>query len=173
MKPTIGTKEKCGRRGWRSNQEGMALLTVVILGLVFTILGISLFAMSGYEHGQVTYRDQSASAFWLAEAAIEHMKGEVLRQLHWSVGFDSLPKGEGWYNLSVTDTTYDSRPVKHIYSQGYVRRPGGGYVERDIEIIADMNIAAFDYVLFANDDIDAGGNAGVCGRVHSNGYVDQ
>jgi hypothetical protein len=171
MKPTIGTRGNRGRWGRRSSQEGMALITVVILGLVFSVLGISLFAMTGYEHAQVSYRDQSASAFWLAEAAIEHMKGEVFRQLQWNVGFDSIPKGEGWYNLSVIDTTYGGRPAKYIFSQGFVRRPGGGYVERDIEVFADVSPAAFEYALFAMNDIDAGGNAGVCGRVHSNGVV--
>src|SRR5262245_42921593 len=99
------------------------------------------------------------------------MKGEVLRQLLWSVGFDSIPKGEGWYSLSISDTTFAGRPAKYVYSQGFVPRRYGGYVERDIELFADLSPAAFEYALFGMHDINAQGNPSVCGLIHANGDV--
>ncbi len=160
------------RRGRDSRDEGMALITVVILGLIFSILGFTLFAMATFELNQTTYRDQSASAFWLAEAAIEHAKGEVFKHIQWDAGFDSVPRAEGWYNLTVSDSTYNGKDVTYWYAQGFVRRPDGRFVERDIEVFADLGPAGFEYALFSMHDIIAGGNAGVCGLVHANGEVD-
>jgi hypothetical protein len=150
----------------------MALVTVVIMGLVFVIIGMTLFGMATYEFNQATYRDQSASAFWLAEAAIEHAKGEILKHQQWDAGFDSVPRAEGWYNLSISDTTFNGEPAKYLYSQGYVRRPSGGYIERDIEIFAEIRPAGFEYALFSMHDIGCNGNTGVCGLVHANGEAE-
>jgi hypothetical protein len=147
----------------------MALITVVALGLIFTLLGFALYGLATYEFGQVTYRDESASAFWLAEAAIEHAKGEILKHQQWSAGFDSVPRAEGWYNLTITDTTFNGEPAKYLYAQGYARSPRGGYVERDIEVFAEIRSAGFEYALFSMQDIGCSGNVGVCGLVHSNG----
>ncbi len=160
------------RRGRPTRDEGMALITVVILGLIFSILGFTLFAMATFEFNQATYRDQSASAFWLAEAAIEHAKGEVFKHIKWEAGFDSVPRAEGWYNLAVSDTTYNGKDVTYWYAQGYVPRPGGGFVERDIEVFADLGPSGFEYALFSMHDIECTGNVLVCGLVHANEEID-
>lgn len=151
----------------------MALVTVVIMGLILTILGLSLFGMATYEYNQTSDRDRSASAFWLAEAAIERAKGEIFRQQHWSVGFDSIAAGEGWYKLAIGDTTIDGDSARYIFAQGFVPRMGGrGYVERAIELFGSVGAAAFEYALFSMGNIVARGNPGVCGLVHANGEVD-
>lgn len=167
-------KRAAGTRGRQvSNDEGMALITVVLLAIIFSVIGFTLFAMATFELNQATYRDQSASAFWLAEAAIEHGKGEVLRGMQWNAGFDSVPRAEGWYNLTINpDSTFDGEPAQHWLAQGYVHRSGGSFVERDIEIFADVRTAAGEYALFSMHDIVARGNAGMCGLVHGNGEVD-
>ncbi len=159
-------------RRWKSSEEGMALITVVILGLILSTLGFTLFALATYEYNQATYRDQSASAFWLAEAAIEHAKAEIFRDSTWAAGFDSVTKGEGWYNLSIADTVFGGEDAKRLYSQGYVPRPGGGFVERDIELLVEISAVPWEFALFSMQDIYALGNPGVCGRVHGNGEVD-
>ncbi len=165
-----------GRHGAGRNhgrrEEGMALVAVVIMGLVLTILGMTLFGMATYEYNQATYRDRSASAFWLAEAAIERAKGEIFRSQHWSVGFDSIASGEGWYKLAIGDTTIYGDSARYIFAQGFVPRAAGGYVERAIEVFGAVGAAAFEYALFSMGDIEARGNPGVCGLVHANGEVD-
>ncbi|MCI0637284.1 MAG: hypothetical protein L0206_25715, partial [Actinobacteria bacterium] len=150
----------------------MALVAVVIMGLVLTILGMTLFGMATYEYNQATYRDRSASAFWLAEAAIERAKGGIFRSQHWSVGFDSIASGEGWYKLAIGDTTIYGDSARYIFAQGFVPRAAGGYVERAIEVFGAVGAAAFEYALFSMNDIEARGNPGVCGLVHANGEVD-
>jgi hypothetical protein len=150
----------------------MALLMVIMLGLVFSVLAITLFAMASYEYDQVTYRDQSASAFWLAEAAIEHAKALIFIDSLWSAGFDSVPKAEGWYSLTISDTNYAGSAARVFDAQGFVPRATGGYVERRIEYVARITPPAWDFALFAMGYIEARGNPDVCGRVHSNGNID-
>lgn len=153
-------------------EEGAALVTAVVMGFIFAILAISVFAIAYYEYGQVTYRDQSASAFWLADAAIEHAKGEIFLDTLWAAGFDSIARAEGWYSLSVSETTFEGNPATYLYAQGFVPRPGGGYVERDIEVFADVGPSLMEFALFSMHDIEARGTPGVCGLVHANGDVD-
>lgn len=155
--------------GARPRERGVALLTVLILGLVFSILGLSIYSMATYEWGQTKFRDDSGSAFWLAEAAIEHAKGELFNDITWDSGF-AAPEtlGEGTYTLAFVDTTVGVSPAARMYARGFVPKPGGGSTERDVEILATVFPAAFEYAIFSMHDIHTTGNMGVCGRVHAN-----
>jgi hypothetical protein len=154
------------------NDSGAALLITIVLGLILAVLGIAVFSLAFYEMNQTTYRDQSASAFWLADAAIEHAKGEIFLDTLWTAGFDSVARGEGWYNLIVSDTLFEGEPATYWYAQGYVPRGAGGFVERDIEVFADVGAALMEFALFSMTYIEARGTPGVCGLVHANEEVD-
>ncbi len=169
MKTTPNPK---ARAGLLHRREGVALLTALILGILFSIMGLTLYTMSTLEWKQAKYRDDSGSAFWLADAAIEHAKGQLFNDMTWSAGFDSIPRGEGYYNLAIRDSFYQGDSATWIYAQGFVPRAGGGYTERDVEVFANIQPAAFAYAIFAQGDIDTKGNVEVCGRVHSNGDAD-
>jgi hypothetical protein len=143
--------------------------------MLFTIMGLAVFALSGYEYGQATQRDNSGSAFWLADAAIEHAKAEIFNDITWDAGFDSVSLSgtdEGYYSLEVSDMVYNGEDVTRLYARGFVRRPGGISVERDIEVFAKIEPAALQYALFSMNCIDAGGDVEVCGRVHGNECVE-
>lgn len=158
----------------RPDERGMALAFVVLLGTLFTILGLAVFAVASYEFGQVGRRDDSGSAFWLAEAAIEHAKAEIFKDMTWTAGFDSLElsgSDEGFYSLTVQDTLFEGESATRLYARGFVRRPGASYVERDVEIYAKIGPAALLYAIFSMNCINANGNVDVCGLVHGNDCV--
>jgi hypothetical protein len=158
----------------RSDERGMALVGVVFLGMLFTIMGLAVFALSGYEYGQATQRDDSGSAFWLAEAAIEHAKAEIFNDITWDAGFDSVSlsgSDEGYYSLTLTDTVLNGDPATRLFARGFIRRPGAQPAERDVEVFADISPAALQYALFSMNCIDAGGDVDVCGLVHGNQCV--
>jgi hypothetical protein len=159
---------------WHRDACGMALVSVVFLGMLFTIMALAVFALAGHEYGQATRRDDSGSAFWLAEAAIEHAKAEIFKDMEWSAGFDSVELSggdEGYYSLTVQDTTYNGEAATRMLARGFIRRPGASYVERDVEIYAKIGPAALLYAIFSMNCIDAGGNVDVCGLVHGNDCV--
>lgn len=150
-------------------ERGMALLTVLILGIVFSILGLSLYSMATYEWTATKHRDDSGSAFWLAEAAIEHAKGKLFNDITWDSGFVApVALGEGTYTLTMKDSLFEGNPATWMYAQGFVPKAGGGYTERDVEVFAELRPAGLEYTLFAMDSLELGGNANVCGRVHGN-----
>ena len=152
----------------------MALVAVVFLGMLFTIMGLAVFALSGYEYGQATQRDDSGSAFWLAEAAIEHAKAEIFKDMTWTAGFDSVALSgvdEGYYSLTVEDSSYGGEDATRLFARGFIRRPGASYVERDVEVFAKIGPAALMYAIFSMNCIEAGGNVDVCGLVHGNQCV--
>lgn len=150
----------------------MALVSVIILGFIFTILGLTLYSMAKYEFGQATRRDQSGSAFFLADAAIEHAKAEIFNDILWSAGFDSVASGEGYYSLAVTDSSFEGEPATHLYARGFVPLPGGGFVERDVEVFAERIAAALQCAIYSQNEIHTNGNVGVCGCVHGNVIID-
>ena len=173
LRNVFGSRPARPRR--RSDERGMALVAVVFLGMLFTIMGLAVFALSGYEYGQATQRDDSGSAFWFADAAIEHAKAEIFNDITWDAGFDSVSLSgtdEGYYSLAIGDTVYDGEPATWMFARGFIRRPGAGVVERDVEVFARVSPAGFLYALFSMDSINTTGNVGVCGLVHGNDLID-
>jgi hypothetical protein len=168
-----GRNRRTDGRTDNRRERGMALLTVIILGLVFTTLGLTLYALASREWAQVRHRDDSASAFWLADAAIEHAKGKLFNDITWDSGFVAPQAlGEGTYTLALTDSTYGGQPALHMYARGFVPKPSGGYTERDVEVFASVYPAAFEYAIHCMNEIHTSGNVGACGRVHGNDLVD-
>ena len=83
--------------------QGYVLAVAVILALAMTLIGLSFFALSGYETRQSQSDLASQRAFWLAEAGKE-------RALRWMTARSRPPDGD------ITIYTDQSGPNGGTYS---------------------------------------------------------
>lgn len=157
MKQTL----RGGRTGGR---EGYALLTVVVLIFILLLGGMSFFRTSSYETKGALYRQNSAEAYYLADAAIERARARFLTDRTWRTGWVSQTAGRGTYGLTLTDTTYLGTPdVVRLCATGSVRN-----ATRRIEAMVQLPATAWGVAVYVEGDASIGGNLTVNGDLHVN-----
>ncbi len=156
------------RRTTAGGDGGYALVTVVVFTLVIVLMGMSFFAVSAYETKGAIYRQNSSSAFYLADAGLERTRGKFLEDRTWRDGWSADSLGAGTYDVAVTDTTYPgAEDVVHVLSTGRV-----GIARRAIEVFAVVPPTAYGLGILVLGDADVGGDFCLEGTAHVVGDAD-
>ena len=145
--------------------RGFALITVTIFVLIGVVMLLALFDMASYETRGARYRQNSTEAFYLADGAVERARAKFLEDRTWRNGWTDVAAGRGRYDLTVRDTTFQSETdVVQLVSTGAVEN-----ATRRIEVMAKIDVAAFDLPLLVMGDAEVAGNLCLNGDAHVNG----
>jgi len=97
-----------GRRPSRDSERGFALVGVVMFILVLTILGLSLFSLTGYEAQFMQQSTDNAESFQAAAGGLDRARFALARMGYLSNVKDGLPRDGVVYAVArqgPTDTT--------------------------------------------------------------------
>jgi hypothetical protein len=151
------------RRPPRGDERGFALLTVVVFSFLVVITGMAFFAMASYETKAAIYGEDTAEAFYLADAGIELARSELLNEGTWRGPVASTALGAGTFFVNTVDSVYAATgdSALYIYSEGQVRRATRA-VEAWFEVKPPEEVTA----LLVMEDLEAKGNLCIDGHVH-------
>jgi hypothetical protein len=158
------------RRPPRGDERGFALLTVVVFSFLVVITGMAFFAMASYETKAAIYGEDTAEAFYLADAGIELARSELLNEGTWRGPVASTALGAGTFFVNTVDSVYAATgdSALYIYSEGHVRR-----ATRAVEVWFEVKPPEEATALLVMRDLDAShGNICISGHVHANGDAD-
>ena len=149
------------------DDQGVALIAVLIFALVASLTGLAFFSMTSYEFKGARDRQESSEAFYLADGGIDRARGELLEDNQWRASIPTTVLGSGNYNLTVQDTVMAGEDRVFLHAEGYV-----GEAARGVEVVGDVLSVIEALALFASRNIDANGNLNVGGHIHINGDGD-
>jgi len=137
------------------NQRGSVLL--VALALIVMLSGVALMVLNrfsanaDFSFNQVYYNQ----AFWLADAGAQRAVAQLTDSAAWRAGYPRSPLGDGYYTVSVADSTDDTalHDRVRVLSLGQRGDAAGG-----VEVILGPTQyhPLYDHALYA-------GNHGECG----------
>ncbi len=172
-----------------NNKKGLALFVVVILGLILAITGIAFLYMSREERLFSHKGIYPTSAFWIAEAGVEHGKAWLEKEVHTTYvpptgeafqPFEEQQFGRGKYDVTIIPPSSSNRDGYKIISVASVdtnTRAGTVTVKKQINL--NVVIKSFArYAYFTNSELGEGGetiwftgNDVLYGPVHSNSRI--
>lgn len=157
-------------------QGGFALFAVLMLTLITTLVGLTWFAMAGYETSQAEYRRDYAQAFWAAETGLDRtvvwMQGLIQPPVTSQTPFRNQGVGDGQYDIEVIPDPNNATRAEKVFT---VRSTGrAGRARRTIEEVVRLEgFARYGY--FTNRELSPDGQViwfvtgdDVGGRTHSN-----
>jgi len=147
----------------RPDERGFALLTVIVFSFLVVITGMAFFAMASYETKAAMYGEDTAEAFYLADAGIELARSELLNDAHWRGPVPVTGLGAGTYFVNTVDSIYAATgdSALYVYSEGHVRRATRA-VESWFLVKPPEEVTA----LLVMEDLTAKGNLCIEGHVH-------
>ena len=124
-------------------EDGYVMMAAAVFAFVLLIGGMAVFSVATGENRNSNHEDDSWRAYFLAEAAIERGRAQLLNDAAWRTGFSDVDAGAGTYSLTIRDTVLAGvpNPVKMV-GTGKV-----GDVTRSIEILGGVDITAFEHSL--------------------------
>ncbi len=158
------------RRPTLGDERGFALFTVIIFAFLVLITGMAFFAMASYETKAAIYGEDTAEAFYLADAGIELARSELLNEGTWRGPVPATALGAGTYLVNTVDSVYAATgdSALYVYSEGQVRR-----ATRAVEAWFEVKPPEDATALLVMRNLDAShGNICISGHVHANGDAD-
>ena len=144
------------------NKRGVALIFGLVVITVFSVLATSYFMRTMNENNWVKRETNSIRAFWLAEAGA----AQAIAALPSTTALSGTLESNIRYQYSTT-TTFISSGATDIYridANGAVSIPGGGSVQRNVEVYISLDPPdpeAFGYALEAEGEIKFTGSADI------------
>ncbi|MBO8171966.1 MAG: hypothetical protein H0Z33_08750 [Bacillaceae bacterium] len=179
------------RKRWRyatglhADQSGASLVLALLIAFILLTLATTIVHFSSTNLITAQKQNQQSSAYYIAEAGLEHAVQEINRQLQGG-SFDP-----GQLNLALTDVSFENgsytvrvEEIKNEYGEltGYHIFATGRFADatRTIRALARQPVGhptPLDFALFAEEDLSVqtltllGHTITVNGDVHANGIV--
>ncbi len=130
---------------------------------------MAFFAMASYETKAAMYGEDTAEAFYLADAGIELVRSELLNEGTWRGPVPQTALGAGTYFVNTVDSVYavTGDSALYVYSEGHVRR-----ATRAVEAWFNVEPPEQATAMVVMEDLEAKGNLCIEGHVHVNGDAD-
>jgi Tfp pilus assembly protein PilX len=182
MRPRPGIAFLRALRRAPRDESGAVLIMVLAFSLIMVTVGLAFMTAGTGESRNSEGRQSSSRAFWIAEAGYQRFAAEEFKDPSWALSHRTFNEavGGGNYVLTVDDTTIAGLPhAFHLTSIAAITRAGmdvGGnnLVRRTIDVATVPDIAAYDYMLFANNNVNIQSNSAydnLNGRVHADNTI--
>ena len=133
-------------------ERGTAILIVLALIAMLTAVGIMSVDRSTTDINLSFNKLSEEQAFYVAEAGLQHGFAELNRDFTWRAGVVTLPVGDGFYIVSVIDSTTDTLLADTVILRSRaVVNDAAAAVEG--YIVKSPPIPIFKYALFAGDSL--------------------
>src|ERR1051326_6719365 len=167
MRPRPGIAFLRALRRAPRDESGAVLIMVLAFSLIMVTVGLAFMTAGTGESRNSGARQSSSRAFWIAEAGYQRFAAEEFKDPSWALSHRTFNEavGGGNYVLTVDDTTIAGLPhAFHLTSIAAITRAGmdvGGnnLVRRTIDVATVPDIAAYDYMLFANNNVNIQSNS--------------
>lgn len=169
MNPRTARAGSPKRSSFPRDEQGIALITVMVFALVVTLMGFAYFAMASYETKGALYRERSSEAFFLADGGIERARGEFIEDLAWRGPVDSTDMGTGSYRVTAEESSWnglteiDEMPILKLHSEGRAKN-----AKRAVDTWVTVPSIIQSRLMIVMNEIDAGGNFCLDGTIHAN-----
>lgn len=133
-------------------EHGSAILIVMALIAMLTAVGIMSVDRATVDITLSFNQLSEEKAFYVAEAGLQHGLAELNRDFTWRAGIVTLPVGDGFYIVTVIDSTIDSTLADTVILRSRaVVNDAAAAVEGFI--VKSPPIPIFKYALFAGDSL--------------------
>ncbi len=133
-------------------ERGSTILIVMALLAMLTAVGIMSVDRSTLDITLSFNQLSEEQAFYVAEAGLQHGFAELNRDFTWRAGIVTLPVGDGFYVVTIIDSTTDTLLADTVIlrSRAVVNE---AFAAVEGHIVKSPPIPIFKYALFAGDSL--------------------